>query len=213
MIYTHIIWDFNGTLLDDVETAIKTINTLLIRRKMQTIDSVTDYHKVFCFPIIEFYKNLCFNLENESINDIASEWVEQYLINSQNAHLFFGVIEVLSAFKNKGISQIILSATEKEMLTRQVKQLGITNYFTDILGLDNIHASSKVDIAKVWKETEKPKKAVLIGDSTHDFEVAQSINVDCILIANGHQSKTSLQKCGVIVVNDIKETQRLIELN
>jgi len=205
MKYTHIIWDFNGTLINDVETSIKTINPLLIRRNMKTIDSIMEYHRAFCFPIIQYYVNLGFDFEKESFDVIAIEWMRQYLVHSQNTPLYVGVMEVLNAIKNSGGTQIILSATEKVMLTGQVKDLGIDGYFKDVLGLDNIHANSKVDIAKAWMKREKPPKALMIGDTTHDFDVAKAMGVDCILVANGHQSKADLQNCGGIIVDDIIE--------
>jgi phosphoglycolate phosphatase len=205
MTFSHVIWDFNGTLLNDVATSIKTINALLLRRNMKTIDNIEDYYRVFCFPIINYYRNLEFDFDKESYNDISIEWVKEYLINVKDSTLYDGSIEILSAIKNHGIPQIILSATEKEILLTQVNELGIKDYFEDILGLDNIHAYSKVNIAKAWRKVNNPQKAVLIGDTTHDFDVAKAMEIDCILIANGHQSKKCLQDCGVLVVDNISE--------
>jgi phosphoglycolate phosphatase len=212
MVYTHIIWDFNGTLLNDVKIAMLTMNTLLKRRNMKTMDSVADYHNVFIFPIIEYYNRLGFDLTKEKFNDIAEEWVEQYLKNCDNAPLYDGAVEVLSKIRDKGIPQIILSATEKEILTIQVKQLGIKDCFNEILGLDNIHAYSKVYIAKDWYDAEAPQRAVLIGDSLHDYEVAQALGIECILIANGHQSKAILQGSKTLVIDDIRELINILEL-
>lgn len=205
MTYSHILWDFNGTILNDVEIGMKSANALLKCRNMKTIDSLEDYHNVFCFPIIEYYRRLGFNLEEESYNNLAVQWVEQYLINSKEAKLYDGIVDVLLAMKQHSIAQIILSATEKQMLTKQVFELGIIEYFDDILGLDNIHAYSKVNIARQWKLIANPERAVLIGDTVHDFEVASAINVECILIANGHQSKAVLQSCGVLVLDAVSE--------
>lgn len=205
--YSHILWDFNGTLLNDVEVGIKTINTLLTRRKMNTVDSVLDYHKAFCFPIINYYRNLNFDLQKESFNDIATEWVKEYLINVVEAPLYEGVTDLLASIKDNKITQLILSATEKDMLINQVNGLGITEYFEDMLGLDNIHAYSKVDIGKSWKEQVKPQKILMFGDTTHDYEVAMAIGAECILIANGHQSKETLCQCGAVVVDSIRAIQ------
>lgn len=48
--YSHVIWDWNGTLFDDVDWCIEVINIMLAKRKIQTIQSVAEYHKAFCFP-------------------------------------------------------------------------------------------------------------------------------------------------------------------
>lgn len=44
-----IIWDWNGTLLNDADLAVQTMNQLLERRGLQVL-SVDDYKSVFTFP-------------------------------------------------------------------------------------------------------------------------------------------------------------------
>ena len=58
MDYTHILWDFNGTILDDVSVGINAINVLLKRRKMPIIFSQEEYRAKFCFPVIDYYLSL-----------------------------------------------------------------------------------------------------------------------------------------------------------
>lgn len=202
MVYTHILWDFNGTILNDVETGITSVNTLLRRRGMPLLSNVDDYHEVFMFPIVEYYQKLGFDFERESFDDLAVEWVNEYLYNVRHAKVRDGVIETLSKIQ---VPQIVLSATEINMLKEQLIDLGILKYFSEIIGLDNIKAGSKIDIAMEWVERVKPKSAVLIGDTIHDYETATAMGIDCILVAGGHQSKDTLLECGVPVLNNVSE--------
>ncbi len=211
MIYSHIIWDFNGTILDDLMAGIKSENVLLSRRNMPLIGSVEEYHKYFCFPIIEYYKKLGHNFDKEDYNDLAIEWVTEYLKFSAESKLNDGIREALDKFKSENCLQIILSASEKQMLKNQVKELGIDGYFDEILGLDNVHANSKTGIAKQWSELKKPGKALFIGDTTHDYEVACCMNVDCVLVARGHQSKDTLLECGVPVFDTFYDMLSYVE--
>ncbi len=199
MIYTHIIWDFNGTLLDDVMAGIKSENVLLARRNMPLIESIDRYQRSFCFPIVEYYKKLGHDFEKEDYNELAIEWVTEYLKFSKESRLNEGVKDVLDKFKDENCRQVILSASERQMLVKQVKELGIYDYFDEILGLDNIHAHSKAEMAEEWAKTRKIPRALFIGDTTHDYEVACRMNVDCVLVARGHQNKETLLKCGVPV--------------
>ena len=70
MKYTHIIWDFNGTILDDVSIGIESVNIMLSRRKMKTIDSVEEYREIFGFPIKEYYKRCGFDFEAEDYETV-----------------------------------------------------------------------------------------------------------------------------------------------
>ncbi|MBR4295381.1 MAG: HAD family hydrolase [Clostridia bacterium] len=205
MKYTDILWDFNGTILDDVGAGIISVNKLLSERGLKTISGVEEYHKAFGFPIIEYYKRLGFDFKKESYETLAPLWVEQYLINVRSANVFDDVLPTLESFRDMGMRQTIISATELGMLKRQLKDLGIENVFDEVMGLDNIHAESKVALAKVWKEKNQSAKALMIGDTVHDVEVAKEIGADCVLVARGHQSRQVLEGCGVKVFSDLKE--------
>ncbi len=203
MKYSHVLWDFNGTVLDDVAVGIKAINALLSRRNMQTLDSLEQYHANFGFPIINYYKKLGFDFEKEPYSEIAVEWVNEYNRFVPEAGLCSGVPEALEAFRLSGARQIILSASEKGMLEAQLSDLGLGDAFDLVLGCDNIEAHGKTAIALEWMRLEKPERAILIGDTSHDADVAREMGIECILVAAGHQSKATLSQLGLPVVDDI----------
>src|SRR5262249_33596127 len=74
-------------------------------------------------------------------------------------------------------------------------------------GLDNIYAASKLHLGQALMKRLglRKQEAVVIGDTDHDYEVAGAIGADCILIANGHQSKTRLQALGAPGLDDVKD--------
>ena len=55
-----------------------------------------------------------------------------------------------------------------------------------------------------------PARAVVIGDSVHDFEVAQALGVGCVLQSGGHQPPETLRKTGAPVVKGLREAAALI---
>lgn len=205
MKYTHILWDFNGTILDDVETGIRSVNTLLSQRGLPCLSCVDDYHKVFGFPIIEYYRRLGFDLDREKYKVIAPLWVAEYLKNVKDAKVFDDVLYAVETFRGEGVKQIILSATERDMLLSQLSDIGLGGAFDDVLGLDNIHAASKVGIAQGWKDEHPDAVALIIGDTVHDAEVARAISADCILISRGHQSRDVLLGTGFPVFDNLKK--------
>ena len=202
--YTHIIWDWNGTLLNDVTWCIACMNIMLEKRGLPIIDSITTYHHFFGFPVKDYYRRVGFDFEKEPFENLAVEYLELYHGSESNVPLFPKTEDVLSGIQQKGIHQVVLSASEMNNLLAQMKPFSnIEIYFEEILGISNILAESKIDIGKSYIERTKPPKAVLIGDTLHDKEVADALEIDCILIANGHQSKTSLLSSGAVVVDCI----------
>ena len=73
------------------------------------------------------------------------------------------------------------SATQLEMLSFQLDLLGITDYFDGFYGLDNIYAESKTALGKKMISDLNPQKALLIGDTSHDYETALEMGIDCVL--------------------------------
>lgn len=205
MKYTHILWDFNGTILDDVDAGIKSVNKLLSDRGLPTVDSRERYHEVFGFPIIDYYRRLGFDFEKEPYEVIAPIWVEQYLINVKESPIFDDIRKTVSLFSEMGAKQIVLSATEIEMLKKQLFLVGCLDLFDDVLGLDNIHAASKIRLAEKWRAENPDAVPLMIGDTVHDAEVAEKIGANCILIARGHQSRRTLEKMGCPVYENLDE--------
>lgn len=196
MKYTYCIWDFNGTIFDDVGASISAVNTLLAERGLKTLDSKDKYQEVFDFPIIDYYRRIGFDFDKEPYEVIAPLWVDLYLENSKKSGLFGDVISSLDFFEARGIKQSVLSASEKNMLTGQLRELGIYDRFEEIMGIDNIYAESKIALAKDWKQRHEGERVLFIGDTTHDYETAEVLGADCYLISAGHQPEYKLRAVG-----------------
>ena len=63
----------------------------------------------------------------------------------------------------------------------------------------------KIGAAIEFFKHQKPQRALMIGDTLHDFEVAKAIGADCILLAWGHQDRERLEGTGCLVFNNISE--------
>ena len=211
MNYDRVIWDFNGTILDDVETGIVSVNKLLRDRGLKTLNSKEEYRAVFGFPVRDYYERLGFDFSKEPYEVIAPLWVEQYMINVKNAVIFDGVVEAMELFKSQGIGQVLLSATELSMLKGQISELGIADNFEEVLGMGDIHASSKEGLAIEWRKKHQSDKVLLIGDTDHDLQVAKAIGADCVLISQGHQSEEYLLTLTPLVFGSLTQAMRYLE--
>ena len=210
--YKYIIWDWNGTILDDLMLNLEVENTLLSRRGRKLISGVEEYHEKFQFPIIKFYEDLDFDLKNEKFEDIAKEYVAEFDERFYELEVFADAKDAISDFKAKGITQIILSQTEQKWLEKQVEHHNMTELFNELLGARDIYVKGKVAMALKWIEEcdISPSDVLMVGDTVHDFEVAESIGCDCVLIARGHNSKERLLTTGAMVADNIDELKRMV---
>ena len=196
--YRHIIWDWNGTLLDDVWLGVETMNLLLERRGMRRI-SVSDYQERFDFPVMEYYRGLGFDFSVEPFERVAIEFIEEYERRRFECHLREGALPALDAVGRAGLTQSLLSATQRDSLREFVEHYGITERFVCLIGLDDHFARSKMENGKRWVRElgHDARQVLLIGDTRHDREVAAAMGVDCVLFTGGHQARRRLEGCGV----------------
>ena len=204
--YTHLVWDFNGTILDDMTLGIRCTNTMLADRGLPVIPSVEAYREIFGFPIDEYYRRLGFDFEKDDYDTIlAPQWVAMYLEGEPTCATIEGAVETIRAVKAMGIPQILLSATKIEMLTAQLERLGLYQEFDEVIGLDNIHARSKQAQALEWKSRYPEARPLFIGDTEHDAQVADAVGGDCVLFAGGHQSEARLDACGKPTISRVSD--------
>lgn len=203
MKYTHLFWDFNGTIFADMIAGMDSTNEMLRERGMREIISIEEYREIFDFPIKEYYRVLGFDFEKEPYEVLAPLWVDIYNERSKSSTLVDGVLETSRKVRELGLVQVVFSATERTMLLRQMSELGISEYFDQIIGLDNIHAESKLHLAKVWRETNPDAKILYVGDTVHDAENAKILEADCLLFTGGHQSRGRLSRCGYPLIDSI----------
>lgn len=210
--YTHIVWDFNGTLYDDVEACIQSANRLLCAHALLPFKSVEDYRAMFGFPIIEYYRRMGFDFDKTPYDDLAVEWIEYYMEASRTSPLYTGTVETLEMIKALGVTQILLSATERDMLGKQIETLGIKDYFDEMIGQDSIHAYGKAELGCMWRQRHPSARILLIGDTEHDAEVAEKINADFLLVSFGHRPQESLKMTSALgVLNSHAELQRWLK--
>lgn len=201
----HIIWDWNGTLLNDVDICISTMNKILRRRNLPLLYK-EKYLDIFEFPVLHYYEKLGFDFHSDSFEQLSIEFIDDYHLALEQAELYIDVEESLARLQQKGFYQRVLSAMELNALEKVIKHLGIYNYFEQITGLYNHYATGKLQLAKelIHKSGIKAEETVFIGDTTHDFEVAEAIGSQCILIARGHHSEKRLLKTSAKVEKSIK---------
>ena len=212
MSYQCIIWDFNGTIADDVAVSIEAIDQVLAKRGLSPIKSTEAYRQVFGFPVREYYARLGFDFTKEPYEIPAREWVDAYTARIGKVSLVPGVKQVLAEMEKAGLRQVILSACEKNMLLQMLENLKIQSCFHKIFSSQNIYGTGKIAAAEQFlKEWKLPAASLLlVGDTDHDAETARSLGCDCLLYSGGHMAKDKLLTCGFPVIDQISEVLHIV---
>lgn len=201
--YTTIIWDWNGTLLNDIDASIKSINKILSEKEMELLTRES-YRKVFGFPVKDYYVKMGFDFTKDDWETVAYDYINNFISEMPYTRLFDDVVPTLDLCVDRGINHYILSAMEYNQLLKDVDRQGVNKYFDAIYGINNIYAGSKVDLGKklLIENNIDLNSTIMIGDTIHDYEVAQSMGIDCVLCSKGHQERLRLESTGCKFVID-----------
>ena len=133
--YDTIIFDFNGTLIDDCDLCLKILNYLTKEYELETV-SMKKYKEIFTFPVYLYYKELGFNTDINEFALVAKKFHAYYNdLSYKEVKLFDSVVEVLNTL-SKRVKLVCLSASLKETLIKQLKFYNIYDYFNYIVGLE-----------------------------------------------------------------------------
>jgi phosphoglycolate phosphatase len=194
---TTIIWDWNGTLLNDMSHSINCMNRLLEPRGLLKL-CADRYQQVFTFPVRNYYETLGFDFQKEEFEIPAEEFIVHYNIGLQHIPLYEDAMTILKALSDAGFRQYMASAMQHNALIRSVTERNILHFFRKVYGIADNLAHGKSNLVKqlIADEHIVPAQTLLIGDTLHDAEVAAENGIYNVLIARGHQSRLRLESSG-----------------
>lgn len=193
---THVVWDWNGTLLDDTQAALDTLNAMLARRGGRPI-TLDSYRDNFAFPVKPYYESIGVCLANEDWDALAREYHDVYA--EQPKRLNAEATAALARVRAAGVGQSVLSALRQDLLEAALEEHGIRGYFDNVFGVDNLNGESKLGrarelLARLASAGTAASEVVVIGDSLHDKEVADALGVRCVLCAQGSHAAWRLRQ-------------------
>ncbi|HEX4335428.1 MAG TPA: HAD family hydrolase [Polyangiaceae bacterium] len=200
----HVVWDWNGTLLDDHAHCVDVLNAMLRKKSLPEIDG-EKYRAYFDFPVKRYYERLGFDVGPAEWEDLATFFITTYDGGVEGCALAPRARDVLTALRARGKTSSILSAARKVTLEPLLATHGIRDFFTEVVGLDDHYARGKLELAVGWMRSSAvaPARTLFVGDTVHDFEVATAMGVRPVLVAAGHQSRERLEACGCPVIDDL----------
>ena len=185
-----IIWDWNGTLLDDTDLVAKSTSHVLQKLEVDAV-STEDFRENFIQPISLFYQNIGLELSKDQFIETAvwfhDYYHENFLLSPPTLHI--DSVSSLEFFKNRNCNQYILSAHPEGLLNELVKAKNISEYFKDIRGREDNLGLSKEHVGFDIIKTHNihSDQCLLIGDTLHDKEVADALGCQCVIIPKGFQ--------------------------
>ncbi|WP_228977303.1 HAD family hydrolase [Streptomyces sp. DH12] len=211
---THLVWDWNGTLLDDISAVIEATNAAFEELGIAPI-TLERYRELYCVPIPVFYQRLLGRLPDEAEWEVMDgTFHRHYWARAEACGLTDGAAELLAAGSGLGRTQSLLSLAPHERLLPLVRRHGIEEWFVRVDGrTDRSTAGKAAHMVRHLRALDgvPPERIVVIGDAADDALAAAHVGARAVLYTGGSHSRASLESVGVPVVDSLAEAVAVAE--
>lgn len=203
----HIVWDWNGTLLDDLDVVIESLNKGIGTLGHPPIDA-DRYRDHFTRPVRSFYDSLLGRpISDREWSHLDAIFHEEYFMRVGSAPLAVDATDALDMAALLGCSQSLLSMSTHDRLVEVVASRGIAGRFAAIDGLTTATGGLKAPHLRRHLELlgVAPGRAVLIGDTPDDAHAAAAVGARVIAYDGGSHHRSTLDSLGVPVAPNLVE--------
>lgn len=204
---SHLVWDWNGTLLDDLPIVIRAVNRSIGTFGLDTIDADV-YRDHYTRPVRLFYDRLF----GRAIND--EEWLrlntsfhETYFELASDVDLALGARDAIKRLHAEGWTQSLLSMSPQDWLDSIVDRLGLTEWFEIVDGLSGPTGGLKATHLEMHLATLDidGSDVVVVGDTPDDVAAAKHVGARPILFHGGSHHMDVLEAEGVPIAETISD--------
>lgn len=203
----HVVWDWNGTLFDDLEIVLQAVNHGLEPYAAGPV-TLDDYRDHYTRPVKGFYDRfLGRELTVEEWEELDRRFHDGYRELLLRARLTHDARDALDLAASRGLTQSLLSMFPHEELVPLVDRIGISRYFDRIDGLRGPAGDAKAAYLGAHLRAlildESPDDVLVIGDTPDDAVAAAHVGARCVLVDNGSHHRHALEYRGVPVVDSL----------
>jgi len=199
---THVVWDWNGTLLDDFDIIVQATADSCGALGLEPLDADA-YRTHFTRPIRLFYEAI-FKREISApeLSALSRSFRARYRLLAVDARLAPDALQALQAVRGVGLDQSLLSMWEHEELVGAVERVGIREYFAQIDGQPGpggMDSKTQLLVEHLDAVPVEPASVLMVGDSLDDAAAARSVGAACVLVEGGSHHPSDLRSVGVPV--------------
>ncbi|MCT2591319.1 haloacid dehalogenase-like hydrolase [Streptomyces sp. N2-109] len=211
---THIVWDWNGTLLHDVHAVLEATNASFAELGLPSI-TLERYRELYCVPVPRFYERLMGRTPTEEEWEaLDSSFHRHYWQRCDGVALTDGAAELLAERRREGHTQSLCSLAPHDLLVPLVRTHGIDGHFLRVDGALGPSGGGKADqMARHLSALQEVDRArtVVVGDAVDDALAAAHAGVGAVLYTGGSHSRASLATAGVPVVDTLLDAVEVAE--
>jgi phosphoglycolate phosphatase-like HAD superfamily hydrolase len=202
---SHLVWDWNGTLLDDLTLVVSSTNSAFASVGGRSVDS-DEHRRTFRRPVAEFYAEVLGRaVDAEEFGRLDRIFHDAYRLGLTNMTL---AADASAAMRQWAGTQSLLSMWFHTELVPALETYGLTGAFTRVDGLRTEiggHLKATHLAAHLAGLELTGSQVVLIGDSLDDAAAADSVGGEIVLYTGGFTDPSRLRASGRPVADTLVE--------
>ncbi|MCL2346378.1 MAG: HAD-IA family hydrolase [Desulfobulbus sp.] len=215
MKYQLIAFDWDGTLLDSAAAIVHAIQSACRDLDVPAPDDSRARH-VIGLGLADAMQYIAPGLRPQDYQAMVGRYRHHYLANDHQLTLFSGVREMLARLRAEGRALAIATGKSRVGLERALDHSGLRPYFDASRCADECHSKPHPQMLyELMDEFAVPAEAVvMIGDTTHDLQMAQNAGVDALAVTYGAHPHGHLLEHGPLATLDsVPELDRWLRSN
>ncbi|WP_079036712.1 MULTISPECIES: HAD family hydrolase [Streptomyces] len=205
----HVVWDWNGTLLDDNHVMLASVNDVCAHFGRPAVD-MPAWRAALRRPLW-----LCYGTILDRDVSGAEEWAEVVRLYRAGYHgradelrLAADAEKTLARVREAGLTQSVLSMALHDDVTTQATRFGVHRYVERIDGvLPEAAGGHKAGhlADHIGRLGLAPDECLLVGDVVDDAAAARQAGVRCVLVTTGMTAADELHETGLPVAGSLAE--------
>ena len=213
--FRFVVFDWDDTLADSTALIAAAIQQACRDIGEPPPDDTTARY-VIGLGLADALAHVAPGLAPERHRDLAMRYRHHYLTGDPQIPLFAGVREMLDELDGAGLLLGVATGKTRVGLNRALEQQRLGNRFVATRCADEgfpkpnpdmlLHLMDRVGV--------EPRETLMIGDTTHDVELARNAGVAAVAVSYGAHASAGLAQCSPLaVLHSIEELRRWLQSN
>jgi len=213
--YDLIVFDWDGTVMDSTAVISGAIQAACRDMDLTVPDDKTARH-VIGLGLDQALRYAVPDLSEEKRPDLVERYRYHFLANDQSIPLFEGAKETIEGLYNAGHKLGVATGKSSAGLRRAMEASDMAHFFHATRTADQ--TLSKPDPAMLFELMDEldaiAENTLMVGDTTHDLQMAKNAKVDAVAVGHGAHPKEQLRELlPLALVDDFAELRVWLSSN
>ena len=213
--YELVVWDWDGTIMDSTPTIVQCIQQACRDLDFPVPEDSIASH-VIGLGVHDSLRRVVPSIDPAHFPKLVDRFRFHYLAKDHELHLFQGMRELLEDLKTQGFMLGVATGKPRRGLDRSLRHHQLGHIFHDTRTADESfskpHPGMLLDLSDSLQVPVR--KILMIGDTTHDLEMAQAAGVDGVAVTYGAHPADALRSANSLAcLDNVKELANWLEQN